>query len=113
MITKFKTYENNNNPKIGDYIISFVDLSAFPIGDPIRDIEIFVNNNVGKLIDISIENKYKVIYNLPDEIILAIRPKSTITDELKTFHFNRHQILFWSNKKADCELFLKSKKYNL
>ena len=116
MITNFKIFEKNNEPKIGDYVICYIDFSGIKsLPDAIYDIEGFVNTNIGEIIGITDDSKnnYKIFYNLPDEMILAIHSSVPPTDRERTFYFNKDNILFCSNKKEECELFLKSKKYNL
>ena len=99
MITKFKIYENESEPQIGDFVViestySQKNLQKFMDTNPIGQIVKIVKN----------ERLYYVHFDdIPKYIEHSILPEEP---------FRRKNILFYGTKE-DCELFLQSNKYNL
>ena len=96
MITRFKIFENSNQePEVGDYVV--VDRNNDNTSDAIE----FLNNNIGRIFKIALNNAY---YGVRFE-------KDYKTDN--DFFFDFEKILFYSKSKAEAEAYLASKKYNL
>jgi hypothetical protein len=109
MITEFKIFENNKEPKIGDYVICY---------DGQSDLEDFLANNVGKIIKKS-KNGYGHKNHLGKYLVLY---KNIPVEFEEDFKFNnidgtrpmrRYEILYFSNKEKDCEMYINTNKYNI
>jgi len=54
MITQFKIFENQNEPEVGDYIIC--------VCNDDNDFDLFISQNIGKLIEIKTIGQYAYPY---------------------------------------------------
>jgi len=110
-----KTLETiSNDPQIGDYVI----IKSY---SPVDEVNDFINNNIGQIIDIS-QSKYSfskyrlsIIYdNIPSEIKQYFENnniKGTFYDGFRDYKFS--DIIEYSKNKEDLEIILSSNKYNL
>ena len=97
-----KTYENLNEPQIGDYVIC---------GNPgISEDNIiydFIINNIGKLVNITNDDPpiYYVHYNnIPSKLSNNILPGEP---------FRKKSITAWSKYKKEIETIIAANKYNI
>ena len=121
MITNFKIFENlNREPKVGDYVICKED-NGIAWTEYTKKVENFINGSVGRIDKIrkttksNQPNKYTIQYfNVPSEIKKAFFTFGG--KDLKDYRIrilSRKEIVYFSNNKEDCEVYLSSKKYNL
>ena len=130
MIKKFKIFENKSEPKIGDYIV----YGGNEYDTPKTNFYRYLQNNVGKLFDM-FNNKLRrgiiLEYNekpKDEEVLGAFYDGKTgkryngnvDIPTIKTLDPNKYYtyagnyfIKYWSENKEDCELYLKSEKYNI
>lgn len=118
-----KQYEEmNKTPEVGDYVILFDDTGE--INDNFVDYSNFINNNVGKIIDIKsrdvsagyLDISYDIEYeNIPNNLLPLFAVKKLKNDKIIRYEMSRPEsdIIFSSKNKIDAELFLSTKKYNL
>jgi len=109
----YKKFENYSQgfPQIGDYVICQEE----DLGDgnaASKEVQKFINNSIGKIIEVSDEPKliypYNVQYqNIPENIEDAFYSGSS------SRKYSRKEIIFFSQNKKDCEIYLQMKKYNL
>ena len=108
MITEFKIFENSTEPRVGNYVVCY---------DGDNEIKEFLNNNVGKIVKKSKKGyghknhlgKYLVKFeNIPTEFEDAFN-----FDGFGTRPMRRYEIVYFSNKEKNCEIFINSKKYNI
>ena len=111
MITNFKIFETiNEQTQIGDYVITYNKDED----DGEDNIWNYLNNSVGKFIDIVDYTKSHVIeYTLTDELykkysIFPPNKNNTINS-----NFELKNIKYWSKDKEELETLLTTKKYNL
>lgn len=102
-----KSYENTteDEPQIGDYVIA---VSVYPN----EEITIFLKTHIGKVILKDYNENNSFISVEYDEIIPTLNQKSwifVISDD-KT---HNDAFLYISKNKKDCEIYLKTSKYNL
>jgi len=105
-----KTFEklNENEPEVGDYILAKWKNAADD-----HPANIFVANNIGKLIKIEID-KYDVVFflvkynNIPKELELYKSMNNNTSFELK-----KEDLIKWSKNEEDLEMILQSNKFNL
>ena len=119
MITKFKIFENNNGPEVGDYC-----LVKFNGADGKH--KYFIENNIGKIINI-IPDKIDVWNNVtegdivvgyktldvPDEIRRWFKWKPDVNFGFLTRNFSSDQIIEFGKTKEELERKLAQNKYNL
>jgi hypothetical protein len=103
MIKKYLEYikESINKPQIGNYAI------CHEKGPPTVSME-FVKNNIGKIIyyNFNRDFQYDIKYeNVPEKLSIYF------FNDIR--HISEDEIIYWSNNKKDCEIFLAAKKYNL
>ena len=101
---------NIDEPKVGDYVITFDNCDY---GSKYNDYLDFVNNSIGKLYTIKNEysDNYRVIfYNVPESIVQWF---TTNHYDEKYLVVDREEILYWSKNKEELEHILAAKKYNL
>ena len=110
-----KTYENINEPIIGDYVICIPD-------NLIKNSEYFFNNAIGKIIKKAIitrkEYSYGVEYeNIPkfiQEYYCALRKNADGTQyQENIIWFERDMIEYYSKSIEEIKMKMKSGKYNL
>ena len=104
MITNFKIYEkvnDENEPKIGDYVICSTDFTQE---------QKFIQNKIGKLIYIDIDNEYPYCIKYDD---IPSRLYSTTVDEIRVLTYKKSNIIHWSKNKKDIELILIANKFNI
>lgn len=103
MITKFKIFENTSDsyPDIGDYVVINVKWEDYTHYST-RLID-FLNNNVEKIINCYEDDfddggdSFELRYDNSDN----------------TIYISSKDIEYFSPNKQDCEMYLKSKKFNL
>jgi len=113
-IKKINTNNNSEEPKIRDWVICKED-------DDNDEFVSFLNDNIGKIIDIEkndhqnpIISKYYHVefYNIP----INIQPRFTSSFIKKgafTRRMYRNEIIVFSKNKEDLEVILNANKYNL
>ena len=118
-----KSFENKSNePKIGDYVILYDD--TFESNPYFNDYSYFINNNIGRIIDIKIryimsayiDISYDVEYeNIPDNIIKMLAAKQLKNGKIIHYEKSRSKsdITHIFKNKIDAELFIQTNKYNL
>ena len=116
MITNFKIFEHvNETPQVGDYIVSSINFST-------KDWNNYINNNIGKILSLSqSKTPYVIRYNIPEDLIHLYFDNYELDDVKEdkygvryiVMKLNRNDIIFYSDKLIECELFLKSKRYNI
>jgi len=111
-----KTYENINEdaPQVDDYVI------CEEYSDE-RELDIFLANNIGKIVDIEKNTYFAGI----KDIIYWVKYDSNIGEELETsFNFGKYmekntrpfdkkEIKYWSKNKEELEHIISANKYNL
>ena len=101
MITKFKIYENINQPQIGDYVICKDDYY-----DKLNE---YLSKNIGEIIG---KNKITNIYFVKfDEMPQIINKFYFNSDNERGFI--QKDIIYWNKDKSELEVTLNSKKYNI
>lgn len=103
-IKAYELKKYRRKPKIGDYVYC-EEPSA------IIDLTIFIESNIGKIIDINIfksKINYYVIqyYHIPENI-------KTYFHDGQTRHYHSDSIVEWAKEKEDLKIFIDIKKYNL
>ena len=108
-----KTFENIDEPQVGDYVAAEEKLSTTK-----EDLKInnFISNNVGYITDIeegrlyrdSLGNKVNTIY-----IVKYDKYPKGVSSYFDDLFFSKYEIKFWSKNKEDVEAYLNAKKYNL
>ena len=106
-IKKFEEINNVVGPKIGDYVLCNEKPNNY------NDLDIFLSNNVGNLIEI-INNPvypYKVTYdNIPNNL----KSGGFIVKNSKFFRlFGKDELKYWSEDKKELEAILAGNKYNI
>lgn len=101
-------YENQNEPKLGDYVIC-----KWTSADDSHEANVFVENKIGKISKIREINNttksYIVEYdNIPDELEFYTYQKNG-----SWFTFKRKDLLKWSRSKDELQMYIDSKKYNI
>jgi hypothetical protein len=93
MVTKFKIFENNQEPGVGDYVVVNYNNDHTP-----RAVE-FLKNNIG-------------IISKLDPTCYHVRFENNYAGR-NEFHIDKDKISFYSKDKDKVEAYLASKKYNL
>lgn len=113
-----KKFENLTIPKIGDYILTKYNVDDYK--DSIPEIYVFLNNNIGKIIDKpnnNIHNIYIVQYeNIPKSILYNFNyEKNSFNDkQYENYRIvNLNNILHFSENKFDINIFKNANKFNL
>ena len=107
-----KTYDK---PQVGNYVICQENNAIYTddigYGD---EFDVFLSNNVGRCIKI-LPSGYLIEYsNSPHYLKSYFRFGHLIGEiETKCRRMALSEIVFWSNKKSDCETYIAAKKYNL
>jgi hypothetical protein len=95
------------DPNINDYVIcepKFIVDSCKIFNVSQTDVENFLKNNIGRIIDITSAHYYKIQYNnIPNNI----------QNFFKYFEVKRNEIIKHSKNKEDLEIIIMSKKYNI
>lgn len=110
MITKFKYYKfSNNEPDIGDYVICQTTSIL---------IKKFLSNNIGQLYFKEIGDFEQVDYyvkfeNVPIELYDQFNMYPRFMPMKNSRIFSLNDIKYYSPDKEDCEIYLKSKKFNV
>jgi len=102
-----KTFEklNQKKPQVGDYVIC---------QDEEDDLISFMNNNIGKIIDISHNDKipFDIEYeNIPSNIQNYFGFNNNIKNNNRVM--SREEILYWSKNKEDLKQIILQRKYNI
>lgn len=109
MITAFKIFENNKEPKIGDYVVCY---------DGDSELKDFMFNNIGQIVKINKKGyghknnlgHYLVKYkNYPKEL----ENEFTWDDIDGGRPMRKYEILHFSKNKKELEMFIQMNKYNL
>ena len=111
MITTFKIFENLNTPKVGEYVICIYSMSKNH-----KDLDIFLSQNIGKIIEIRNYKAYTFPYIVEFEHIpnnLKKFTTNTYFDSIDQIVFRRDEILSFNKNKEDLKIFLDTNKYNL
>jgi len=99
-----KTFENSNNPKVGDYVIC----NEIENRDILSE---FISNNIGVVIRSFFGGSYQVNYeNIPDEIKKFFANDEKY-DGLRGMF--RKEIIDFASSKEKLEIKLNIKKYNV
>lgn len=103
-IKEYELKKYRRKPKIGDYVYC-------EDGSAIEDLNCFIENNIGKIIDIKIfKNKilYYVVqyYRIPENIKMYF-----LLDKTRNYHTD--SIVEWAKEEKDLEIYINIKKYNL
>jgi hypothetical protein len=110
-----KRFEDINTPQIGDYILA--KLSNDNKDEIVIKINNFLNNNIGRIIDMSTNNSYVVQYeNIPEQIFRIFNHTKNNENDIqyKNYRYiNLKNILHFSNKPFDIIIAKNSKIYNL
>lgn len=85
-----KTYESNNDYKVGGYTI-------------LNTVIDFCKDKTGQITE---KSRYKINY-------ISVRYKTDNPKRYRTFTFKEKDILFYSENEIDCEAYLNSKKFNI
>lgn len=103
-----KQYEANkpNKPNIGDYIITNSSTSSSV--SVLKKLHIFLNNNIGKVINHDNELIVADYENVPEDIKGLFRGGNYQTRRILPKDIEYH-----SNNKEDVETYITSKQYNL
>jgi len=118
MITKFKLFENKQEPQIGDYVICDIEVAI-----DIKDINYvmeqkyknFLRNNIGKYVKNVPDARfsYCIAYDyIPNEFKFFIRKYDDFPN-VQIIGVERSEILVFSKNKEDLEVKLNANKYNL
>jgi len=107
-----KTYENINEPQVGDYVICEEKDRYYMLEKELCE---FIKNNIGKIVIVNASgNKscpYTVQYeNVPDTIRDNFFTKYNLSNNR---NFRKTEIIFFSKYKSDVEAYLTSNKYNI
>jgi len=115
MITNFKIFENVNNdePEIGDYVACVVNERYFEYNEDM--FMNFVKKSIGEIIDKRLSNGfgnntyYYIVkyYNIPKIILNYFKFDGTV------IYAEQNEIVYFSKREEDVELYFTSKKYNL
>jgi hypothetical protein len=105
-----KTFENINEPQIGDYVVCEEEYQRYSSGN-------FARENVGEIIDTSENGYYYIIKyeNVPENLKDELYFKDLDSDKeySDVIPMNRNEIKFFSPSKEYAESYISSKKYNL
>lgn len=108
LVDKIEDDMSTDTPQKGDYVICQERMLK---NSTIND---FLQNNIGQIAIIlnnEKEYKYKVRYkNVPEELHYYF---ATGVDEFFRVQMRRDEILYFSANRADMQLILKAKKYNI
>lgn len=109
-----KKFEYLLIPQIGDYILTNKSLKHYD--DHIVDVYTFMNNNIGRIIDI--RNDYYVVQydNIPRNLRMYFNQLryNSKNENYKNYRVvKRNEILFFSNKLFDINIIKNTQKYNL
>lgn len=106
MITKFKIFENEHKPEIGDFIVlKDIDLTNFP--EDKKEIPSWFVNKIGQIKDYNTERGHKefeVYFDVPDRFGF---------NEDKLIRVDINNIKYFSKNKKDVESYIQTKKYNI
>jgi len=106
MITKFKIYEGDSLPEVGDYVI----LNPDEIGD-------IAENKIGEVVHVTNKNYYYYyyIYYSHSTLKFTIEGKNynVMFDISKNKNIIDKYFLAWSTDKDKLEMILQANKYNL
>ena len=109
-MTYLKYYENiEDNLEVGDYVL--IKINILPYTQKQIDTENFINNTIGKIIDIITDrNDVVVLYeNVPETIKSYFNINNGL--DIRTFDINR--IVEHGKTKEQLELKLQANKFNL
>jgi len=100
----------NNEPDVGDYVICHKNLQGWTNS---YKFNAFINENIGQCVELLSSKKFSIKYEkVPKEIKhFFIRENENLYAHCR--HFSKEDIIYYSNDKEDCEVYLASKKYNL
>jgi len=115
-----KTYEQNIEPQVGDYVICEDHLYIRRSGRSIEFLD-FLLNNVGKIIgknddeyNFSSQYKYVIEYeNIPQNIESCFDENRKNLNKRNVRAMKNSEILFFSPNKKDAETYIEANKYNL
>lgn len=102
-----KSYENilNNNIQIGDYVYCNEKTEGVP-----EDALFFINNNIGKVVQINKGYDYTVkYYNIPENIKRYFIRFNV--EDCRGFDYN--EIIYHSKNKQELKAIISQNKYNL
>lgn len=105
-----KTFENINQPDVGDYVICTDPGIEREQNEEFYD---FIHNNIGQITKIENEDNplYYIHYeNIPDNLKFRMNTAHYVLDEEP---YRRKNITYWAKTKKDLELRLIANKYNL
>jgi len=100
-VRKFNESLNEDEPKIGDYIIIKYDSI---VGNAYN----FITNNIGKFIKYNSNRTFPYqieFFNIPNDI------ESYFNNNCRNYKYE--EILYWSNNKEELELLIQSNKFNI
>lgn len=108
MIKSFRIFEEiNSDLKVGDYVIMRSDCHHY-------DIINFVNNNIGKVINIVDDGVTVLYFNVPDYLednFFGVY--DGVKGRFKGRLFNIKQVVYYSSSLKELKLKISSSKYNL
>lgn len=115
MITKFEIFENIDEIKRYDFVVTSPKFTYDAIG-------MFMRNKVGKVNYINSDSqgkKYHISYkfsqeekdNIPKDIFCTL--EIYFSGTILRMMLYKNEILYWSKNREDCELFIQSNKFNI
>ena len=102
---------NINKPEIGDYVIAIDE-------DTHTDVKNFINNNIGKIVNIKNHKRFGVLYhtkytNVDDDIEEWFTKENNLDKKCGIRCFYLHEIIAFSKNIEDLDTILNANKYNL
>jgi hypothetical protein len=122
MITKFKIFENNNKPQVGDYVYCIEEIGTYTKNKEVLN---FIKNNIGRILGYYEKNynntnnreyylvKYENIPNNIEDIFEQDDPDNVDGIIENSYVFYPNEIIDFSKEKKDLEKYLDVNKYNL
>jgi len=103
-----KSYENINNPKIGDYVIAIDNITSS------KDANDILKNTIGKIISTNKWYRKNPLYTTKyDNIPEDLKGHFSYDNEQNIRKLTRIEIKHFSNSKKELETIISANKYNI